>query len=193
MNKYEITTETKKKSIVNAALNLFKDKGFTNVSIKEIAALAHVSQVSIYNYFGNKETLVAECVKIVMGDTLQQASDILAQQIDYTEKIKIALSLCTEKINISISEFFTQDALNDTAFVELLIKHINESKNKIFREYIELGKQENVINGSIPTETFLDFMEALNVIGSKLKVDEDASEKIKQIHYLFLYGIMGKN
>lgn len=191
MNKYEITTEKKKNSIVNAALTLFKENGFTNVNVKEIAALAHVSPVSIYNYFGNKEALVTECVKIVMSDTLQQAADILAKEISFTEKIKLALSLCNERINLSISESFTQDALNDPTFVELLTKNINESKTEIYREYIELGKQEKVIDNTIPTETLLDFMEVINIIGSKLKVD-DMSEKIKHIYHLFLYGIIGK-
>ena len=191
MNKYEITTEKKKKSIVNAALILFKEKGFTNVSVKDIAALAHVSQVSIYNYFGRKEALVAECVKIVMNDTLQQAADILEKEISFTEKIALAFSLCTERTNLSISEFFTQDALNDPAFAELLTKNISESKNEIYREYIELGKQEKVIDDTMSTEMILEFMELINTMGSNLKVD-DMSKKIKNIHRLFLYGIIGK-
>lgn len=192
MNKYELTTEKKKKSIINAALTLFKDKGFTSVSIKEIAALAHVSQVSIYNYFGSKEALIAECANIVMSDTLQQAADILRQNMDFEEKIKLALLLCTENINLSISKYFTQEALNDPTLIDLLTKSINESKNTIFREYIELGKQEKVIATTISTETFLYFIEALNIMGSKIEFDDDISEKIKHIHHLFLYGIIGK-
>ena len=192
MNKYELTTEKKKKSIINAALTLFKDKGFTSVSIKEIAALAHVSQVSIYNYFGSKEALIAECANIVMSDTLQQAADILRQNMDFEEKIKLALLLCTENINLSISKYFTQEALNDPTLIDLLTKSINESKNTIFREYIELGKQEKVIATTISTETFLYFIEALNIMGSKIEFDDDTSEKIKHIHHLFLYGIIGK-
>jgi len=192
MNKYELTTEKKKKSIINAALTLFKDKGFTSVSIKEIAALAHVSQVSIYNYFGSKEALIAECANIVMSDTLQQAADILRQDMDFEEKIKLALLLCTENINLSISKYFTQEALNDPTLIDLLTKSINESKNTIFREYIELGKQEKVIATTISTETFLYFIEALNIMGSKIEFDDDTSEKIKHIHHLFLYGIIGK-
>ena len=192
MNKYELTTEKKKKSIINAALTLFKDKGFTSVSIKEIAALAHVSQVSIYNYFGSKEALIAECANIVMSDTLQQAADILRQNMDFEEKIKLALLLCTENINLSISKYFTQEALNDPTLIDLLTKSINESKNTIFREYIELGKQEKVIATTISTETFLNFIEALNIMGSKIEFDDDISEKIKHIHHLFLYGIIGK-
>ena len=192
MNKYELTTEKKKKSIINAALTLFKDKGFTSVSIKEIAALAHVSQVSIYNYFGSKEALIAECANIVMSDTLQQAADILRQDMDFDEKIKLALLLCTENINLSISKYFTQEALNDPTLIDLLTKSISESKNTIFREYIELGKQEKVIATTISTETFLNFIEALNIMGSKIEFDDDISEKIKHIHHLFLYGIIGK-
>ena len=192
MNKYELTTEKKKKSIINAALTLFKDKGFTSVSIKEIAALAHVSQVSIYNYFESKEALIAECANIVMSDTLQQAADILSQDMDFEEKIKLALLLCTENINLSISKYFTQEALNDPTLIDLLTKSINESKNTIFREYIELGKQEKVIATTISTETFLYFIEALNIMGSKIEFDDDISEKIKHIHHLFLYGIIGK-
>ena len=192
MNKYELTTEKKKKSIINAALTLFKDKGFTSVSIKEIAALAHVSQVSIYNYFESKEALIAECANIVMSDTLQQAADILRQDMDFDEKIKLALLLCTENINLSISKYFTQEALNDPTLIDLLTKSINESKNTIFREYIELGKQEKVIATTISTETFLYFIEALNIMGSKIEFDDDISEKIKHIHHLFLYGIIGK-
>jgi AcrR family transcriptional regulator len=192
MDKYQITTEKKKKSIVNAALTLFKENGFTYVSVKEIAALARVSQVSIYNYFGSKEALVAECVKIVISDTLQQAAAILTKEISFTEKIKLALSLCNKRINLSISEFFTPEALNDPTFVELLTKNINARKIEIYLEYIELGKQEKVIDNTIPTEILLDFMEVINIIGSKLTVDDDMSEKVKHIHHLFLYGIIGR-
>ena len=192
MNKYEITTQKKKKAIINSALTLFDKKGFTNASIKEIAALAHVSQVSIYNYFGSKEALVAECVDYVMSDTLRQAKDILAKNISFIEKINLALLLCTESVNLSVSKHFAEAALKDPALMALLSKNINERKNEIFREYIEFGKQEKVLDNTISTETFLDFIEAINIVGSKLSLDSDISLKIKQTHHLLLYGIIGK-
>lgn len=191
MNKYEMTTEKKKMAIVSAALALFKNDGFTNVSIKEIATLAHVSQVSIYNYFGSKEALIEECANIVMSDTLEKAREILTTDISFLEKIKSALLLCTKNINLSISKHFTKDALNDPVLVDLLTKNINERKRTIYREYIELGKQENVIDSIIPTETILDFIDALNIMGSKLEFDDMATQ-VKNIHHLFLYGIVGK-
>ena len=192
MNKYEMTTERKKAAVINAALKLFTEKGFAGVSIKEIAALAVVSQVSIYNYFGSKEALVAECVNIVIHDTLQRAEEILVKDIIFIDKLKLALSLCTEELSKSVSEYFTNIALDDPALVELLNYNINRFKMKIYRDYVELGKQEGIIDNTIPTDTFLDFIDALNVMGAKMEIDEDMPGKVKHIHQLFLYGIIGK-
>ena len=192
MNKYELTTEKKKKAIINSAMSLFNDKGFTNTSIKEIAALANVSQVSIYNYFGSKEALISECAKIIMADTFQKAKDILTKDISYLEKIELALKLSTESITISISEYFTNEALSDTALVDVLFRNINDSKRNIYREYIELGKQESVIDKEIPTSTLLNFIDAINLMGSKLEFDDDIDIAIKHTHHLLLYGVIGK-
>ncbi|TCZ77787.1 TetR/AcrR family transcriptional regulator [Paenibacillus albiflavus] len=192
MNKYEMTTEKKKKAIIHAAMTLFKENGFTSVSIKEIAALADVSQVSIYNYFGSKEALIGECADIIMSDTLQKAAEILTKDISFVEKLESALLLCTENINLSISEYFSQKALSDPVLIDLLTKNINESKRTIYREYIEAGKRENVIDGTIPTETLLAFIDALNMLGNKLEFNDDLSTTIKHIHHLYLYGIIGK-
>ena len=192
MNKYELTTEKKKKAIVNSAMSLFNDKGFTNASIKEIAALANVSQVSIYNYFGSKEALIAECAKIIMADTLQKARDILAKDIGFLEKIELALRLSTENISISVSEYFTNEALSDPTLINLLIQNINKGKREIYREYIELGKQESFIDKEIPTSTLLNFIDAINLMGSKLEFDDDIVTAIKHTHHLLLYGVIGK-
>lgn len=193
MNKYEITTEKKKKAIICAAMSLFREKGFTSINVKEIAALAHVSQVSIYNYFGSKEALVSECSNIVMNDTLKKAKEILEKDnMSFVEKLESALLICTETISLSVSEYFTQKALEDPVLIDLLMQSINKSKRKIYREYIEAGKQENIINNTIPTDIFLDFFDAINMVGMKIEFNDDVSATIKHTHTLLLYGLIGK-
>ena len=84
MNQYQKTTEKKKQAIIQAALRLFKDKGFKETSIKSIAEAAEVSPVSIYNYFGGKDNLVALCVNDLFEEITQQAEDILkSNQVFY--------------------------------------------------------------------------------------------------------------
>ena len=65
LNGYERRTKAKKESIVNAARKRFTTRGITDVSIKEIAAKANVSQVTIYNYFGSKNALQKKCLFLI--------------------------------------------------------------------------------------------------------------------------------
>ncbi len=52
----------RKKAIVQAAMQLFAENGFSGVSISRIAKKAGVSKGLLYNYFANKEALVQEIV-----------------------------------------------------------------------------------------------------------------------------------
>ena len=45
-------------ALAEAAISLFAAKGFDNVTIDDIAKLAHMSKGTIYNYIGCKEDLV---------------------------------------------------------------------------------------------------------------------------------------
>lgn len=186
LNKYEITTMKKKRAIVESALSLFEKNGFVNVSIKEIAKNANVSPVSIYNYFGNKEALVFECAQILIGDIMHQASEILKLDISFIDRINKALHICTQSINVSISNHFTEMALSDPSLARLLTDSINLIKNDMYREYIETGKKEGVISSSLSTDIILVFLETLNTIECSEK------DELKQIQHLFLYGMMGK-
>ncbi|AMP20681.1 hypothetical protein AZF37_05360 [endosymbiont 'TC1' of Trimyema compressum] len=190
MNKYELTTKKKKAAIIYTAQTLFKNEGVSDVNMKKIADKAGVSQASIYNYFGSKETLVSECAKAVMKDTLIQANEILHLEISYLDKINKVLAICNDGLNHSISEYFSEKALQDKQLVKLLVKNFSESKNMIYRQYIELGKQENCIDTTIPTETYLRFIGALGTIAD---TSTDSNEKLnlEHLHKLFLYGLLG--
>lgn len=192
MNKYEIRTENKKTAIIQSALTLFKQKGFIAVSIKEIAAMANVSQVSIYNYFGSKEALVGECVTLFMHDIVEKAQNLLAKDMDFKTKLNSAIALCNSDISTSLSSFLSHEALKDSTMIELIIANINKEKLKIYCNYIELGKQEGAIDPSIETSTILLFLESINTIGSNMEINSNLLDKQIQLQKLFLYGILGK-
>ncbi|EAC8743135.1 TetR/AcrR family transcriptional regulator, partial [Listeria monocytogenes] len=117
MNNYEKRTLSKKTAIIEAAQILFGKQGFTAVSIKDIAALADVSQVSIYNYFGSKEALIGECARVIMQDTIALAEEILASEGTFTQKLERAIQLCNVEINLSLSKFISKEASKDQQFL----------------------------------------------------------------------------
>ncbi len=190
MNKYEIRTEQKKNAIIQAAFELFNQNGFSNTNIKEIAASASVSQVTIYNYFGSKEALVAECSKVIMQQTIEHAREILTLDLNFKDKLIKALDACSSGVNLSFSKYLSEIALSDPMLIKLLQENINVWKRQVFQDYIELGKQEGVIDSSITTEIVLKFIDSLNHI--KLDPNNIQQEQM-QIHQLFLYGILGEN
>ena len=192
MNQYQKTTEKKKQAIVQAALRLFKDKGFKETSIKSIAEAAEVSPVSIYNYFGSKDNLVALCVNDLFEEVTQQAEDILNSNLDFKTKLNQAFSLCQEKMSRQISDYFQDKMVEDSVFSTLLTKAITAKKRDIYRAYIELGKEEGLIAKDLSTELVLNVMDALNGMGNQLDHSDNLETEVEQIHQIFLYGIFGK-
>ena len=193
MNQYQKTTEKKKQAIVQAALRLFKDKGFKETSIKSIAEAAEVSPVSIYNYFGSKDNLVALCVNDLFEEVTQQAEDILNSNLDFKTKLNQAFALCQEKMSQQISDYFQDKMVEDSVFSTLLTKAITAKKRDIYRAYIELGKEEGLIAKDLSTELVLNVMDALNGMGNQLAHSDILEKEVEQIHQIFLYGIFGKN
>ena len=193
MNQYQKTTEKKKQAIIQAALRLFKEKGFKDTSIKSIAEAAEVSPVSIYNYFGSKDNLVALCVNDLFEEITQQAEDILNSDLDFKTKLDHAFALCQEKMSQKISEYFQDKLVKEPTFSTLLAKAITVKKRDIYRAYIELGKEEGLIAEDLSTELILNVMDALNGMGNQLDHSDNLETEVDQIHQIFLYGIFGKN
>ena len=192
MNQYQKTTEKKKQAIVQAALRLFKDKGFKETSIKSIAEAAEVSPVSIYNYFGSKDNLVALCVNDLFEEITQQAEDILNSNLDFKTKLDHAFALCQEKMSQQISDYFQDKLVEDSVFSTLLTKAITAKKRDIYRAYIKVGKEEGLIAEDLSTELILNVMDALNGMGNQIADSDNLETEVEQIHQIFLYGIFGK-
>ena len=192
MNQYQKTTEKKKQAIIQAALRLFKDKGFKETSIKSIAEAAEVSPVSIYNYFGSKDNLITLCVNDLFEEITQQAEDILKSNLAFNTKLDQALDLCQEKMSQQISDYFQDKMVRDPAFSSLLTKAITAKKLDIYRTYINLGKEEGLISRDLSTELILNVMDALNSVGNQLAHSDNLETDVKQIHQIVLYGILGK-
>ncbi len=192
MNQYQKTTEKKKQAVIQAALRLFKDKGFKETSIKSIAEAAEVSPVSIYNYFGSKDNLVTLCVNDLFEEITQQAEDILKSNLAFNTKLDQALDLCQEKMSQQISDYFQDKMVEDSVFSTLLTKAITAKKRDIYRSYIHLGKAEGLIAEDLSTELILNVMDALNGMGNQLSHSDNLETEVEQIHQIFLYGILGK-
>lgn len=190
MNQYQKTTEKKKQAIIQSALSLFKEKGFKETSIQSIAKVAEVSPVSIYNYFNGKENLVVLCINELFKEITKEAKDILVGNEDYKTKLEKALALCQKKMSQQISNYFQEKTLEDPTFSKLMTKAIDNKKREIYRAYIELGKNENIIAKDLSTEVILNVLSALNKTEILSPLNKNTCKEVKQIQHILLYGIL---
>ena len=69
--------KTRKDRIMDAALQIFAEKGFQNATITEISKEAGVSEATIYEYFGTKEDLLFAIPEKISNETFDQSSKVL--------------------------------------------------------------------------------------------------------------------
>jgi len=191
MNKYEIRTQKKKDAVIQAALELFKENGYTNVGINDIASKSGVSSVSIYNYFDSKNGLVMACTRKLMSKSTEEINQLLHENADFKEKLLRAVTLCENEPFKLVKEYFSPEALSDKTFMKLFWESTNEIRMDVLRVFIESGKQDESIDPSISTDTIMDFLGAVARVQSEWKTTTQL-EKSSELYKLMLYGLIGR-
>ncbi|OKP84465.1 TetR/AcrR family transcriptional regulator [Paenibacillus sp. P32E] len=190
MNKFEIRTQIKKDAIVAAALKLFQEKGFIDVSIKDIAAESGVSSVSLYNYFGNKEGVVRECANVLMQNTVRKAKELLGQNINFKDKMLQALEICADQ---DYQLLTSPGAVGDQVLSSLYNENTNRIRVEIIEEFIGVGKKEGVIDASVSMETILELLTVFGAIQSSWAKTENYKDKMVELNRLLLFGLIGRS
>ncbi len=63
--------EDRRKQILDAAMTVFVEKGFTGSTMVEIAKAANVSEVTLFRYFSSKQEIFLEGIEPILFKTLE--------------------------------------------------------------------------------------------------------------------------
>jgi AcrR family transcriptional regulator len=80
-------TEEKRQSIIDAALDVFREVGFEQASMTQIAARCGASKATLYSYFESKEVLFAETMTSRAGTSMRRAFDQLTLDVPLRESL----------------------------------------------------------------------------------------------------------
>ncbi|WP_054876644.1 TetR/AcrR family transcriptional regulator [Oxobacter pfennigii] len=192
MNGYEKRTKLKKESILQIATKLFAERGITDVSISEIAAKAGVSQVSIYNYFGDKSNLAKEAFISYIGQVVQEYDELLDKDIPFSEKIEQIMSKKRNAILELSHSGFGRQALEDKALQQIYEEAASIQAQSIYLKFIQVGKKAGALDPSISDDALLKFLLASASIMRQPDYYKKSAEDKKDLLKLFLYGLLGK-
>lgn len=189
MDGFQRRREAKKMQILQAAIEMFSNNGVKNASIAEIAKKANVSQVSIYNFFENKDNLAKEAFLHYMDEKMEKSEQLLNTNLTFPEKFK-ELIVESQKAESDLSEeFFQSSVWNNPAIQEFYQEHYYTRSIKLFMNLIEQGKKEGYIDTTLLTDAIIlyigMFKNTLTQPGVSKKIRSDFNK-------LFFYGILGK-
>jgi AcrR family transcriptional regulator len=192
LNGYEKRTNAKKTAIIEAARELFTVRGIQDVSISEIARRANVSQVSIYNYFGDKNLLAREAFLSYIEQAINEYEKILASDISFAEKLELIIQDKSDMISQVALSNFNEKALDDKSLLKIFGEAIQEKAAALYHSFIEMGKNESAINNNIPTEAAMNFVMMSIQLFKRPDFLTSSDEYKLGMMNLFLYGLIGK-
>ena len=191
MTGYEKRTAEKKQAILDVSRELFSARGIQDVSISEIAGKAGVSQVSIYNYFGDKKALAKEAFISYIETAMEHFDQILLSELPFQQKLELILQGKSNMISQIAVSNFDEKALDDESLRHIFQEALIEKASEMYIKFISLGKREGAIDSTLPTEAVLLYLlSSMSVISSASFLASDKEHKMGMIH-LFLYGIIG--
>jgi len=93
------------KEIINAALDVFYNKGYFGATIDEIAQKAGYAKASLYYYFKNKEEIFKKLIFLSMDSMLRDIEKISSEEPDPRKAINEIIEYLI-KVNVKQKGFF---------------------------------------------------------------------------------------
>jgi TetR/AcrR family transcriptional regulator len=186
-----------KEEILEAALMLFSEKGFQNVSMQEIAEASEFGIGTLYNFFQSKETLfeeimtrtedyvVSEFTQILdsPGTEKERLSKFIRHHPEFMEKRSDVIKLFVSEYGIR--GYKLSKNREDDEICEVLT-------NKL-AQLVEQGIEKNLfrsVDPAITAKTLGSICETL-VFDAAGRFDKDTvTEMFKKVEQLFLDGLL---
>jgi len=194
--------ESKRKVIMQAALDLFSISGVHGTSIEQVAAHAKVSKTNLLYYFNSKEQLYLAVLQQLLDVWLQPLQSFSIEQdpmVAIRHYIRVKLELSRD--NPAESRLFCMEILQGAPLLlgELKspLRELIEAKVQVIRTWIEAGKLAPVdpyhLIFSIwaTTQHYADFrVQVEAVTGKNLNDPTFFAEALHNVQTIILGGIV---
>lgn len=150
LTKQEIRSREKKKQIYNIAMEMFKDYGYEQTTVRDICKNANITSSSFYNFFGDKDGIILVFLYETL-DKCQKYLEFLPENLDNPYQ-----AICNYFIaSSSFIDSFSKDIARQTLM--LIPKLTNGMYNALPKENaqkaIEEFLNESIRYGSVSKKT----------------------------------------
>lgn len=143
--------ETRKNEIIKVATRLFKKKGYSAVTMRDIAKSMGIKAASLYNHINSKQDILATIIISIAEEYIEGIEIIKLSDTSSIEKLKqiIALHIKITTENENGMASLNNDWMHLEEQLEYYLTLRTDYEND-FREIIMKGIESNEINDSNP-------------------------------------------
>ncbi|OZB97703.1 TetR/AcrR family transcriptional regulator [Paenibacillus sp. XY044] len=195
MNGFEKRALQIKQKIKHTVLEMLGEWEPRQIRIKDIAARAEVSQVTIYNYFGSKEALLREVFKEYVAMLMEEYEGVLKGDAPLKEKIEYIIF---QKSRLKLP--FTPSVLKqlieaDPEINRFIQQQYEERAIPLITDFVQKGKQRGEISEKVSVQMVLLYVGMMTEQYEKLldlvNQSEDPEAFTEEMIHVFFYGICG--
>ena len=185
--------EIRRAEIMDAAMLLFMEKGYTNTTTQDIVDKVNISRGLLYYHFKNKEDILY-CLVERYSEKLLRDIHVIVYDEDKTaiEKIRAfidATIISTDNVSAEGTELQkTVDLKENRYMLDKLSHKLIEKLTIYFERIINQGISEKVLSVKYPSETAEFLMTAYVFVSNNIGIKTSKKEPVKD--YLNAFKIM---
>lgn len=177
--------EVRRKEFIEAARELFMEKGFDQTSISDITSKVGMSHGSFFYYFKSKNDMMKAVIYSITCDWKRLLGDLIADnKLTALQKMQTILTITIreQRTKRDINEFFQKEG-NATMYREYKEKS-QQVIIPLITHIVEQGVEEGKFNIEFPKETVEYIGIILGNLGDILKSSSSNDEYKRKIHAL---------
>ena len=196
-NLLTVMTASKQQTIADTARRLFREHGFSAVSVGSICAEATVSRVTFYKYYSGKNALLQAIVTEQKNRVRAEFEALLARQCSLREAAEAVFALQRQSFDELYSAAFLRDIEENTDLeLERFFHELNEEKYAFMRGFFHTLQQRRLIQPDLPVELIDLFIRQADILMRHPQLAAlyaAAPQKLPQdVLGLLLHGLSGK-
>lgn len=158
-------TTAKRQTIINTARRLFREHGFSAVSVGGICAETAVSRVTFYKHYSGKNALLQEIVTEQKNRIRAEFENLLARQCSLREAAEAVFALQRQSFDELYSAAFLRDIEENTNLeLERFFHELNEEKYAFMRGFFHTLQQRRLIQPDLPVELIDLFIRQADIL-----------------------------
>lgn len=185
-------SKTRKNEIIKNAAKLFKEKGYSAVTMRDIAKAMGIKAASLYNHINSKQDILKDIIISLAEEFTNGMQKIQISEVSSIEKLKLIVAL---HVDITGKNTYGMASLNnDWMHLEEQLDYYLELRDNYennFRSILDEGIQNNeIINSNLEIMLFsmLSTLRSLYLWIPK-KEDLNTMELTQNLSHMLINGI----